>query len=101
MKAFSDNMFFLNELSFLLLSKNEIGDNGIISFSLKLSQLSKLETLLLWNNKIGNKGGESLLGIMQKCMNIKTIDISINKMTEDVKQKFRDLGETLKISIDI
>ena len=101
MKAFSDNMFFLNELSFLLLSKNEIGDNGIISFSLKLSQLSKLETLLLWNNKIGNKGGESLLGIMQKCMNIKTIDLSINKMTEDVKQKFRDLGETLKISIDI
>ena len=66
-----------------------------------ISKLRNLETLLLWNNKIGDIGGESLVGEIEKCPSIKNLDMSINIMSEEVKQKFRDLGDRRNISIDI
>lgn len=101
MKEFSSNMFILQDLNFLLLSKNEIGDIGIQEFAKNISKLRNLETLLLWNNKIGDIGGESLVGEIEKCPSIKSLDLSINIMSEEVKQQFRDLGDRISISIDI
>ena len=101
MKEFSHNMHILKDLNFLLLSKNEIGDFGIKEFASNISTLQHLETLLLWNNKIGDEGGESLIKEIERCGSLKTLDISINIMREEVKQKYRDLGDRLKISIDI
>ena len=74
---------------------------GIKEFSSNISTLPHLETLLLWNNKIGDDGGESLIKAIEHCGSLKTLDISINIMREEVKQKYRDLGDRLKISIDI
>ena len=101
MKEFSDNMHLLSQLNFLLLSKNEIGDYGISRFADNINKLINLETLLLWNNRIGDEGGESLIRKIEKCPKLKTLDISINIMSKDTKQKYRDLGDKLKISIDI
>ena len=61
----------------------------------------ELDKIFLAIEQIGQGNFEIKLESNIKAPIFDSLIKSINKMTEDVKQKFRDLGETLKISIDI
>ena len=102
LKYFTENMENLPELNYLFLSKNEIDDEGFIDFAKNINKLPNLENMYFWNNKIGDEGAEELLSKIKSLKKLKIVDISINGVSEEVKQKYRDFSEvTKKISIDI
>ena len=92
----------LKNLKFLLLSNNDISDDSFINFVKNLDKINNLESLFLWDNIIGDKGAEEFLNNLKKYPNLKHIDLTINDITVDIKNKFKEFSHKNKgLFIDI
>ena len=96
LNEFSINMKILKNLKNIMFSNNDITDNGFITFTNNLINIPKLETLYLWNNQITDKGAEFFLNNINKCDNLKIVDLTINIIGEDIRNKFRNYCEENK-----
>jgi Ran GTPase-activating protein (RanGAP) involved in mRNA processing and transport len=100
-KLFSEKMEILKNLNHIILSRTEMGDEGFIKFCENMNKLKKLEVLYFWNNDITNVGGKIFKEKLNEMNDVKFIDLSVNKMSENVKQDIRDLCDIKHISYDI
>lgn len=100
-KLFSEKMEILKDLTNIILSRTEMGDEGFIKFSENMNKLKKLEVLYFWNNDITNYGGKVFYEKLNEMNDVKFVDLSVNKMSENVKQDIRDLCDIKHISYDI
>ena len=95
-------MKFLKNIKNILFSNNDITDNGFITFTNNLINIPKLETLYFWNNQITDKGAEVFLNNINKCDNLKIVDLTINIIGEDIRNKFRNYCDENKgLFIDV
>ena len=85
-----------------MLSNTDITDDGFINFVNNIGNIPKLETLYFWNNQITDKGAEELLKNIYKCNKLRIIDLTINIIGEELRNKFRDYCEKNKgLFVDI
>eukprot|EP01080_Neovahlkampfia_damariscottae_P001028 gene1028-9932_t len=84
MKLFCEGLKYNTSVKHLLLSNNDIGDDGSKTIaSYLLRTCPSLESLELAGNKIGSKGLSSLCAALEKIISLKSLDLSENKFGSD------------------
>lgn len=97
----SEQLNQLKTIKSLFIGQNDIKDEAIEIFVNALQNKGTFESISLMNNKITDIGGELLFSYVKTSATIVFFDISLNSLSNDMKEKFKYLSESRKINLDV